>query len=105
MPEPVMRPEPRAMGNLFGREDAIREGRCLSCYTREQISMWPMDAQGEYTACGLCWRCQIDVFEQDKSKCTCDDPCCEADVGVGVITCGSQHCLVHGGAGGTPNAQ
>lgn len=28
--------------------------------------------------------------------CTCDTPCCEADVGVGVITCGSQHCPTHG---------
>ncbi len=30
------------------------------------------------------------------ARCTCDSPCCEADVGVGIITCGSQHCTVHG---------
>lgn len=29
-------------------------------------------------------------------NCDCDNPCCSVDVGVGVITCGSQHCLVHG---------
>lgn len=30
------------------------------------------------------------------AKCTCATPCCEADIGIGVINCGSQHCLVHG---------
>ena len=29
--------------------------------------------------------------------CTCDTPCCEVDVGVGIINCGSQHCAIHGG--------
>jgi hypothetical protein len=29
--------------------------------------------------------------------CTCSTPCCEVDVGVGPwMTCGSQHCKVHG---------
>jgi|ERR1051326_1043887 hypothetical protein len=28
--------------------------------------------------------------------CTCNNPCCYADVGVGVIDCGSQHCPQHG---------
>lgn len=96
-----MRPEPRAMGNLFGREDAIRVGRCLNCsttFTREQISMWPMGTQKEYQTCGLCRACQAVVFEEDTNRCTCDRPCCEADIGVGVITCGSQHCWVHGDA-------
>lgn len=90
----VMRPEPRAMGNLFGREDAIREGRCLSCsatFTAEQIAAWNEMAQKEYTTCGLCRSCQALVF-----GCTCDNPCCEADIGVGVINCGSQHCTIHG---------
>ena len=35
--------------------------------------------------------------------CTCDSPCCEADVGVGIITCGSQHCPTHGPV--TPRGQ
>lgn len=96
-----MRPVKLAMGNIGGREDAINADRCLICgaqYTREQIIRWPDAAQDEYCRSGLCWRpCQINVFEQDESMCTCDSPCCEADVGVGVINCGSQHCLVHGG--------
>lgn len=95
----VARPEPRAVGNLFGREDAIRQGRCLACdsrYTREQISMWPTWVQKEHAVTGLCWSCLIGAFEIDNTRCTCDQPCCEADVGVGVYTCGSQHCLVHG---------
>lgn len=28
--------------------------------------------------------------------CSCDRPCCEVDIGVGTMTCGSQHCEVHG---------
>lgn len=28
--------------------------------------------------------------------CTCDTPCCEADVGIGTVTCGGQHCPTHG---------
>lgn len=33
------------------------------------------------------------------SRCSCDNPCCTADVieGYPAITCGSQHCRVHGG--------
>jgi hypothetical protein len=98
-PDMVRRPEPRAIGNLLGREDAIRSGRCVSCdrhFTREQIGMWPMDTQKEYQVSGACWHCQVIVFEQPTTDCTCDNPCCEADVGVGVITCAGMHCLVHG---------
>jgi hypothetical protein len=99
MTEDVMRPEPRAARNLHGREDSIRAGRCLNCqhtYTRQQINMWPDATQQEYTVCGLCRTCQAAVFGEDRNRCTCDRPCCEADVGVGVITCGDQHCWVHG---------
>lgn len=101
--EIIMRPKPAAMGNLFGREDTIRAGRCLVCpgvYTREVIAMWPMIAQQEYQTCGLCRNCQAVAFAEDTTRCTCDSPCCEADVGVGVITCGSQHCWIHGGSDG-----
>lgn len=28
--------------------------------------------------------------------CTCATPCCEVDVGVGTMTCGSHHCPTHG---------
>lgn len=34
--------------------------------------------------------------KQKSEICTCATPCCEADVGVGVITCGSAHCPTHG---------
>lgn len=94
-----MRPIKAAIGNIFGREDAIEADRCLSCgvqYTREKISMWPMDTQKEYQRSGVCRKCQIIVFEIDQTVCTCDNPCCAVDVGVGIITCNGMHCPVHG---------
>lgn len=94
-----MRPEPAAIGNLFGREDAINADRCLNCrdrLSRERISMWPMETQREYQRSGLCRRCQVVAFEEDLTTCTCGTPCCEADIGVGVINCGTQHCPIHG---------
>jgi len=42
-----------------------------------------------------CDKCMQVPGEED--ICTCDTPCCEADVEVGIITCGSQHCPTHGG--------
>lgn len=33
--------------------------------------------------------------------CTCDNPCCEVDIGIGYVDCGSQHCPEHG----TPEMQ
>lgn len=94
-----MRPEPAAIGNMFGREDVVNADQCLNCRTqlsREQINTWPMLTQQEYQRCGLCRKCQAVAFDEDLTKCTCATPCCEADVGVGVINCGSQHCPVHG---------
>lgn len=32
---------------------------------------------------------------RDNPVCTCETPCCEADIGVGYVTCGEQHCPVH----------
>jgi hypothetical protein len=98
-----MRPEPAAIGNMLGREDAIEANRCLACNTQltvDQISMWPMATQREYQISGVCRKCQAVVFDEDLTVCTCDSPCCSADVGIGVIDCGSQHCPVHGTAGG-----
>lgn len=43
----------------------------------------------------LCQQC-VDLPPQKESICSCNNPCCEVDVGVGVITCGSQHCPTHG---------
>lgn len=46
----------------------------------------------EHEQCESC----ADAGSQEEPICTCDTPCCEADVGVGIITCGSQHCPTHG---------
>jgi hypothetical protein len=43
----------------------------------------------------LCQECFVQL-PQNESICTCDTPCCEADVGIGIIDCGSQHCPTHG---------
>lgn len=94
-----MRPEPRAAGNLFGRVDAIEADRCVSCgtqFTREQIGWWPDLTQQEYQRSGCCRRCQAVAFGEDLTVCTCASPCCEVDVGVGIMTCGGLHCPVHG---------
>lgn len=56
---------------------------------------------GRCDDCG--YECNPDCYETHKDivhppliMCTCDRPCCEVDVGVGIITCQSQHCPVHG---------
>lgn len=52
---------------------------------------------GECDDCGheLCPGC-LNLPAQAEPICTCSTPCCEADVGIGVIDCGSQHCPTHG---------
>jgi hypothetical protein len=89
----------------------------------EEINSWPAIDQKEYSMSGFCGggegSCQDRVFaepEEDDEPdecthegkcedlgddfegfclCTCNSPCCEADVEVGIITCGSSHCRVH----------
>lgn len=46
----------------------------------------------EHIGCQEC----LELPVQEVEICTCNSPCCEADVGVGIITCGSQHCPTHG---------
>lgn len=102
----TMRPERRAIGDLFGREFAINNDACVmgdicvntngAVLTRQEINNWPMSVQTEYATSGLCRWCQIRAFDEGEPYCTCDNPCCEADIGVGVINCGSQHCRIHG---------
>jgi len=100
---PGFRPEPRVAGNMFGREDAIKNLKCIgepigTCdrqLTREQVSKWPNEVQKEYVQSGWCNICQDKVFGFNQD-CTCDNPCCEVDIGVGIMTCTSQHCRVHG---------
>lgn len=94
-----MRALPRAAGNIGGRIDAIEANRCVNCprqMTFHQISMWPMAYGDEYQRSGLCDTCQDGVFGERPMACTCDDPCCVVDVGVGFVTCASQHCRIHG---------
>lgn len=93
-----LEPKRRAIGNLYGREDAIRSLKCVVCkrpIREREIGLWPMGVQEEYTVSGLCWGCQRNAFNES-DLCTCDSPCCEADIGVGVVNCGSQHCIIHG---------
>lgn len=95
-------PEPRVAANYGGREDAIMSHRCIDSpigcgRLLADIEIWSWDAltQREYLQSGWCSTCQDKIFkdpEEDPDRCTCDDPpCCEADVGVGIITCGDQH--------------
>lgn len=47
---------------------------------------------------GMCEFCYDEAVESsEENECTCDMPCCEVDIGIGIITCGSQHCRVHRG--------
>jgi len=43
----------------------------------------------------LCEDC-VNLPAQKEPICTCNTPCCEVDVGVGIITCESKHCPTHG---------
>lgn len=27
--------------------------------------------------------------------CSCANPCCEVDIGIGYVNCGAQHCVIH----------
>lgn len=92
----------------FGINDTqMRCNPIMGCgreLTRDIISSWSMITQKEYQISKLCNKCQDKVFgacgpkcgHSEAEHCTCSAPCCEADVGVGIITCGSQHCPVHG---------
>lgn len=92
----------RPAGNLYGRQDAIDNYACIAepigCgtqLTREIVISWPMATIDEYRLSGMCKTCQDKLFGAPEG-CTCDTPCCEVDIGVGVVTCGSQHCPEHG---------
>jgi hypothetical protein len=103
-----MEPRHVVAGNMFGREDAIRSWHCvdppMGCgrkISQVEFETWPMLTLREYKQSGWCDRCQDRVFRDpdEEEGCTCNDgPCCEVDVGVGIITCGDQHrrvCPVH----------
>lgn len=70
-------------------------GLCCACAASNKVGHIPAD-DPECEDCGHdeCEACR-DVPAQ-LNICTCDTPCCQADVGVGVVDCGSQHCPTHG---------
>lgn len=76
--------------------------RCCQCAAKGKDGHMPADSY-------VCDDCQHDMCEaclelppQEAEICTCDTPCCEADVGVGIMTCGEQHCPTHGLPEGQP---
>jgi hypothetical protein len=84
---------------LFGRNEAHEQKRCLrepiGCgqqLTPEEYDSWDELTKKEYDLSALCKGCQTGIFDE----CTCANPCCSVDIGVGVTTCGSSHCPQHG---------
>lgn len=69
---------------------------CCACASLDKEGHIAADDQ-TCDDCGhlLCPAC-YDLPPQKASICTCDTPCCEVDVGVGIITCESHHCPTHG---------
>lgn len=69
---------------------------CCVCRSKDSDGHIAAD-DGQCDDCGhiACEHCAR-LPAQEKPICTCDSPCCEVDVGVGIMTCGSQHCPTHG---------
>ena len=91
--------------NYGGMRTALEQLKCvdtpIGCgrdLILTQINSWDGPSQQEYKQSALCKSCQDKYFidPEEGPQCSCDHPCCEADTGVGVVTCGSQHCQVHG---------
>jgi hypothetical protein len=90
--------------NVLGMRDALKALKCTVCsrqITELEYLHWDPLTKTEYAQSGMCNTCQDSIFDDksysiDPNTCTCNSPCCEADVGVGIITCGSQHCPKHG---------
>lgn len=90
--------------NILGMRDAVHQMKCGLCKRdigQLEYLHWDPLTKKEYSQSAMCSTCQDGFFDEksnafDPTLCTCDKPCCEADVGVGVINCGSQHCPVHG---------
>lgn len=90
-----------------GRPLAQRDHECiqppLGCgakITDVELETWDQLTVREYAISGWCKTCQDKIFVEPKEdECTCDQPpCCEADIGIGVVTCGDQHrlpCPIH----------
>ena len=69
--------------------------QCCVCSDRDPAVHIAAD-EGECDDCGheACEECLMAPGQQ--GICTCGSPCCEVDIGVGVMTCTSQHCPSHG---------
>lgn len=69
---------------------------CCQCRTKNQDGHIAADDgtcdDCEHESCKACW----DLAPSEQEICTCSTPCCEADIGVGIITCESKHCPTHG---------
>lgn len=68
---------------------------CCNCAALGNSGHIPAD-DGEcedcqHEICADCW--DVDPMQ---NICTCSTPCCEVNVEVGIITCGSAHCPTHG---------
>lgn len=75
---------------------------CCQCVAKGKIGHIPADNDHcddcEHVVCKECMK-----LPPQGEICTCDTPCCEANIGVGVINCGSQHCPTHGSSSGDPS--
>ena len=69
---------------------------CCFCASLDREGHIPADG-ATCDDCGhqLCEYC-VNLPPQIEPICTCNTPCCEVDVGVGIITCQSAHCPTHG---------
>lgn len=71
---------------------------CCVCSLKKGTAAGHIAADGDGT-CEDCGHQACDACAElppQQNICTCNTPCCEADVGIGTITCGSQHCPEHG---------
>lgn len=69
---------------------------CCECRKSGKDGHIPAD-DTECDDCGheACAEC-ANLPAQAEPICTCDSPCCEVDVGIGLVNCGAYHCPTHG---------
>lgn len=69
---------------------------CCGCRKNGKDGHIPADDES-CDDCGhvICEAC-YDEPKQQEPICTCDTPCCEVDIGVGIVTCQNKHCPTHG---------
>lgn len=87
--KPVVIPQQRVAGNMFGREDAIRSLRCISqaaegCereISEAEYIQWDTATKAEYGQSGWCLDCQNKIFRDPEDACSCEF----IDVGLEVL--------------------